>query len=252
MQTKSLLNFYGCKTFLYKFIVLIITTLCLSPSASAQNKFTRASIQKDNTDCIPYLKNGLSDEYKSTNNVSLFEDSKQYFSSDQFEHDYKAGKWNGGIAGMTNIGPISLNAESSESAVHEFRLKVARSSSFKLSLQTYNTISKSTLRSDIAEAYNNCLNGKYGFDFAVEGTKVVTITITCKKLEDGDPIRTVESADIAGIEESDRSRILRTVLAKGKPISKVTFIAHRKPNEDLVIAITAANNLGAGSKRFSA
>lgn len=200
--------------------------------------------------CIAMLSDGLRDVYTTTSNVSFFSDSKEYFASDQFINDYHTGKWNGGISLIIDDVPIGLNAGASNEDIHQFQQKIRQSNSVIVKLQTYSTISRSTINVDLANAYNKCIEDHqiYGLSIDLNGSTDLSalVTIKYKPLADGDPHPTIAYVQLIGLSNKETQDILDGQLRIGNTVEgEMSFSASRQPKQELIVVINTSNGLSA-------
>lgn len=196
--------------------------------------------------CIALLRDGLRDTYNTVDNASLFTDSRKYFSSDEFTHDYHEGKWNGDIFLTDGTNELTLGVGSSDEQLNEFKKKVVAASSIVVKSKTYTTISKSILNVNLANSFNDCIaiNQRFGLSIDAEGEETATIEVRYKPLASGDALPNIASAELVGVIESDRVRILKDVLKPGKKVSnQLSFTAQRTKGAELVVLVNTSNGL---------
>jgi hypothetical protein len=220
------------------FLLLLPIFLILSQQCYSQSNVC--------AECKTLLSNGLRDEYKTKANVSIFNDSKAYFSSDNFEKDYSDGKWNGGISALVDGETIGLTGGSSTDQIHAFQKSIRKANSVIINDQTYNTLSKSTLNVEIANAYVNCVTScpdYYGPKISLKGSdddNIVSVTVNYKTLGT-DMYPNISSIDAEGITKADFAKI-QGLLKKGNRITpSISFSITRIPTKDLLIAINTSN-----------
>ncbi len=238
-------------------LMLFILTICFAQvrvQAQSSHRRTHASpaafsehgYSDDINPCLALLSDGLRDEYSTGTHVSLFSDSKSYFSSDQFVQDYHSNKWNGAISVVIDDVPIGLSAGSSDAALYTFQNKIRRASSVVISYATYSTLSRSTLNVELANKFNECIeiNQRFGLSVQMTGEDIIAFTVRYHALSSGDPHPYIKSVEVRGIQDDDRSQIINHTLAKDNLVEdEVSFTARRKGHEEVLIVVNTTNGL---------
>jgi hypothetical protein len=234
----------------FNLIVIVLTFLLATKvfSQTATPRFVTESSNGDFNSCVQLLNDGLRDVYTTTNNVSLFQDSKTYFASDQFISDYHSGKWNGGISVIVDAIPIGLNAGASDDDVHRFQQRIRSSTSLTVQLQTYQTITRSTLNIELANTFNTCIENSQRFglyiDLTASDDNVANVTIKYMPLSSDDQHPKIKSVQLVGLDDNATQSILNSTLKIGTVIpDQLSFTAYRKPKQQMVIVLNTSNGL---------
>jgi hypothetical protein len=225
-------------------------------SSLAQNPASKAVVSRlvslsDNGDfdhCVALLKDGLRDEYTSNASGSFFENSKSYFSSDQFVYDYHAGKWNGGISVVIDDVPLGLNAGASDNDIHTFQQKIRSSNSLVVNSQTYATISRSPINVDLANSYNTCVENTQTFGLTIDLTgsddNTANVTVNYRPLSSTDLHPKIKSVQLVGLDDYATQSLLNSTLKVGTTVlDHTSFSAYRKPGQPMIIVINTSNGL---------
>ena len=221
----------------------------VTPKVTQIKKFTSVGMKSSYGEldpCLTLLSDGLTNNYVDQNGLSFFSDSRSYFLSEKFKSDYKNGKWNGGISIVTDGIPIGLDAGASEDKLKQFQEKIQKATSVEVRLETFSTISRSTLDIELAEAFNNCLAIKenFGLSIMANGEKTIEVTIRYKAVSSNDRKPLISSVDLLGISEIDKQELLKGRLRKGTPLADgIAFTATRIPGEEFLIALNTSNGL---------
>ena len=198
--------------------------------------------------CVQAFQGALRDTYVTAKGATLFSDTKAYFTSDQFESDYNAGKWNGAVTVIADAVPIGLSAGASHQDISTFQSKISQAQTVVLDTSTYTTLSISTGNLQMANAFNDCMSrsAAFGPGIAIESdddSNLLTFTLSYRKVSSHDPSPTIASAQVTGLTAADTAAVLK-FLKPGTVIQdKMSVNGTRVPTQEVSIVVNTSNGL---------
>jgi hypothetical protein len=162
------------------------------------------------------------------------QDVKTYFSSSDFKKDYENKKWKGNINAIINGAPVQLGANSDNTSLSQFQQQVINSSSFQLSQSFYDYSAISVPDIELAQKYNECLQGqKFGFKlFPDIKEKDAVFVVNYTREFNTDPMPKVTLFSVLN------GTVKMGQLTSGQVISNNnTIICERDVNKDLIFIL---------------
>lgn len=193
-------------------------------------------------DCLPLLKDGLYKHVLKTETSSFNKDLKTYFESQTFKDDFKSGKWNLGVDGVTPVGKtglmqeISLDFGASENDINKFQELIKQAEDIQINQKFYNSTVTAVPDIGLAQAYVKCvgINKKIGFfvDDIIETPENVIFNISYRKRLSSDPMPTVKNFKIIG-----STKIIQGLNDGQKIPDQISISCERYPENEIVLSI---------------